>query len=139
VSIFFGPDQRAALEKMASDLLSGKVPLTEKTTMIVDGQQLNAVVTPFETSKGPVTVLFLSPLPDRPTIDLLRRRFLLTQKEAEVAMLLCEGRSNKEVARCLHFKVSTAEKHTENVLSKMGVSSRKDIQPAVMKRIDEAA
>jgi DNA-binding CsgD family transcriptional regulator len=139
VSIFFGPDQWATLEIMASDLLHGKADLTGEMTMTVDGRQLKAVVSRVDTSDGPVAIVVVSPPPAGPTIDQLRAMFPLTQKEAEVALLLCAGRSNKDVARRLRFRVSTAAKHTEKVLSKVGVNSRKHILAAVLNAIDTGA
>lgn len=54
----------------------------------------------------------------------LRRRFGLTPREIEVALLLAERRTNQEVAETLHISTHTAERHTERVLGKMGLRSR---------------
>ena len=54
----------------------------------------------------------------------LREQFGLTAREAEVALLLAEGRADKEIAEALFISPHTARRHTERVLHKMGVSSR---------------
>ncbi len=60
-------------------------------------------------------------LPDE---SLLQERFGLTDREAEVALLIAERRTNREVARLLGVTVYTARRHTEKVLMKMQVENR---------------
>lgn len=57
----------------------------------------------------------------------LRRRFGLTRREAEVALLLAERRSNREIAEALFIAETTARKHTEKVLTKLNTNSRTDV------------
>jgi DNA-binding CsgD family transcriptional regulator len=54
----------------------------------------------------------------------VRRRFRLTEKEAHVALLLAQRRSNAEIASALQISRHTARRHTENVMLKLNVSSR---------------
>lgn len=56
--------------------------------------------------------------------DELRARFGLTGREAEVAVLLLQRRSNAEIAEALELSEHTARHHTERVLHKLGVNSR---------------
>jgi DNA-binding NarL/FixJ family response regulator len=53
-----------------------------------------------------------------------RETFGLTPRESHVAALLAHGASAKEVATELAVTVSTARRHTESVLRKLGVNSR---------------
>ena len=48
----------------------------------------------------------------------------ITDREREVLMLLVEGRSNPEIARCLSISPKTASNHVTNILAKLGVESR---------------
>lgn len=48
----------------------------------------------------------------------------LTPREREVALLLANGSTNRQVARTLFISERTAEKHAANVLSKLAVASR---------------
>jgi DNA-binding CsgD family transcriptional regulator len=48
----------------------------------------------------------------------------LTRREWEVAELLAEGMSNKDIAARLVISQRTAETHVENILTKLGFSSR---------------
>ncbi len=68
-----------------------------------------------------------------PTADALRERFPLTPREAEVALLLAEGLTNDQVARNLFVSASTARRHTENVLGKLGLRSRKALGLALLR------
>lgn len=54
----------------------------------------------------------------------LRERFGLTPRQIVVARLLSEGFSNAEIAQRLGVSYFTARNHTEQVLLKLGVSSR---------------
>ena len=48
----------------------------------------------------------------------------LTRRETEVAELVAEGLSNPEIARRLVISVRTAQGHVENILRKLGFTSR---------------
>jgi DNA-binding CsgD family transcriptional regulator len=51
----------------------------------------------------------------------------LTPREREVAVLVSEGLPNKDIARALVISRRTAEGHVENILSKLGLTSRAQI------------
>lgn len=53
--------------------------------------------------------------------------FDLTPRQAEVARLLADRSPNKAIARSLGVKQKTAWRHTEDVLAKLGISSRLDV------------
>lgn len=61
------------------------------------------------------------PLPPPTTLE---DRHGLTPREAEVALLLAEGCSDKALARRLDVSWHTARTHVRNVLDKLGLSSR---------------
>ena len=52
---------------------------------------------------------------------------LLTGREREILQLLAEGRSNKEVARCLAIGVKTVETHRSAIMRKIGANSIVDV------------
>ncbi|MGI8311014.1 response regulator transcription factor [Saccharopolyspora hattusasensis] len=52
---------------------------------------------------------------------------VLTRREQEVAMLVTQGLSNKDIAQALVISQRTAETHVEHILSKLGVTSRVQI------------
>jgi DNA-binding CsgD family transcriptional regulator len=51
----------------------------------------------------------------------------LTNRQLEVARLLAEGLTNAELAQRLYISAKTADHHVSAVLSKLGVSSRRDV------------
>jgi DNA-binding CsgD family transcriptional regulator len=75
---------------------------------------------------------------DRPSRRELRRRFGLTAREVDVALLLAERCSNKEIARQLSIAHRTAGKHTENVMAKLNTSSRRDVARILRSRARKA-
>lgn len=59
-----------------------------------------------------------------PSAAHLMQRWGLTRRQAEVARLLARGMTDKAVATKLGITRHTARRHTERVLSKLGVQSR---------------
>jgi DNA-binding CsgD family transcriptional regulator len=51
----------------------------------------------------------------------------LTEREREVASLIAQGKANREIAEILVVNYRTVEKHIENILSKLGFTSRTQI------------
>jgi DNA-binding CsgD family transcriptional regulator len=66
-----------------------------------------------------------APLPD----EALRARFALTAREIEVARLVGERLSDKEIAARLGISYHTARHHVERVMGKLAVSSRAHVGP----------
>ena len=58
----------------------------------------------------------------------------MTRREREVAALVAEGRSNREIAE--HFVLSerTVETHVSRILTKLGLSSRTQLAAWVLAR-----
>ena len=54
----------------------------------------------------------------------LSARFGLTERQIEVARLLAQGMSNAEIAEVLGLSTYTSRNHTEQVLFKLGASTR---------------
>ena len=55
------------------------------------------------------------------------RTDLLTQGEQQVALLVCDGRTNAEVAAALFITPRTVEAHLTRVYRKLGVRSRAEL------------
>jgi two-component system, NarL family, nitrate/nitrite response regulator NarL len=58
----------------------------------------------------------------------------LTPREVEVALLLDEGLSNKQIAGRLHVEVPTVKHHVHHILHKLGVSSRAEAAARLRRR-----
>jgi DNA-binding CsgD family transcriptional regulator len=83
--------------------------------------------------RAPIIVVVVHPLPDAPLPDeaLLRRRFGLTPREAEVAGFLARRLTNKELAAVMGITPNTAWRHTERVMRKLGVTCRQAVAQVV--------
>jgi DNA-binding NarL/FixJ family response regulator len=54
-------------------------------------------------------------------------REVLTERELEVALLVIEGASNREIAERLYLSVRTVEVHVGRILAKLEVRSRVEL------------
>jgi DNA-binding CsgD family transcriptional regulator len=66
------------------------------------------------------------------THDELQVRYGLTRRETETARLLAARRGNSEIAHVLGMSAHTARHHTEKILLKLGVSSRREVERALL-------
>ena len=53
----------------------------------------------------------------------------LTKRQAAVAVLLAQGKSNKAIARLLGIRPKTVRRHTEHILRRLGISRRGEVAP----------
>lgn len=79
------------------------------------------------------SIFVVEPVHTPPTAARLRNLFGLTAREAEVAQLLLERCTNKEIAVSLGVTQHTAWRHTEKVIAKTGCGSRRNLQAVVRK------
>ncbi len=63
------------------------------------------------------------------TLDktLLMTRFGLSQREAEISLLICKGLIDQEIARVLGMAFSTVRTHLKNIFRKLDVSTRSEL------------
>ena len=52
----------------------------------------------------------------------------LTKRECEIAILICQGMSNGEIAESLCISEATVKKHVSNIFEKLGCSKREQIR-----------
>lgn len=84
---------------------------------------------------------FLADLPAGPPIKLLRRRGVgrfgwesLTPAELDVAALVGEGLTNRELARRLYVSPRTVQTHIKHALAKLGATRRSEIAAEAARR-----
>lgn len=86
-----------------------------------------------EAAGGPGVLITVKPEGIQlPSAASLGERFDLTPRQAEVALLLAQRKTNEEVAERLSISPHTARRHTETVFLKLGVSSRLDVRGVVI-------
>jgi RNA polymerase sigma factor (sigma-70 family) len=52
----------------------------------------------------------------------------LTQREQDIALLVCQGLSNKEIAERLYLSPKTVETHLTRAFAKLNVTARGDLK-----------
>ena len=70
---------------------------------------------------------------DRQAQLIVSRLSVLGQREREVADLVAEGRSSKEIATALGIRAKTVEVHRHNIFKKLGVESAAELATLIAK------
>ncbi|WP_238391588.1 protein kinase [Mycolicibacterium sp. CBMA 311] len=137
-----GDAERAATLLGAASTLwqeIGALPLTGAKTLVAHGERFekaartklgnNAFNDAFQRGAAMTTDESLNlALRERPQeSETGRPTTKLTRREREVASLVADGLSNKAIATQLVISLRTAEGHVENILNKLGFSSRAQI------------
>lgn len=118
------------IEGLAQRLLQGAVTALpsvppEPTIFGVHGFQVSGVLLgPDGPFARPYALIRLEPVASSTAAAGRARRAGLTAREAEVAMLLARGLSDKAIAARLQISWATARRHTENILRKLKIGSR---------------
>ncbi len=73
---------------------------------------------------------------DSQTVYFRFRAMGLTDREAEVARLVCLGLSNKEIGQTLYISDTTVKKHMTHILEKAGCESREGLAETVKEKRD---
>jgi DNA-binding CsgD family transcriptional regulator len=135
----------AAMRIFAGDELEARPHPTDATATRAPGARLAAWggyrlravgLPPGEVGPGPSVIVEVERNgPPLPHVDDLVARCGLTRREAEVALLLARGGSDREMARALGVSPHTIRKHTEHIFDKLRLHSRK----AFVLRLSDAA
>ena len=103
-------------------------PRAESFDTVQIGTSRFRLITEHHKPTGWIVVLMQESAEDVLCDEELKSWYGLTGREIQVARLLAERQSNKEIAELLHVTVYTAGRHTERVLRKLGVASRRDVR-----------
>jgi DNA-binding response OmpR family regulator/DNA-binding CsgD family transcriptional regulator len=68
---------------------------------------------------------------------ILKRRFAVTSREAEVLLWVARGKSNRDIGDILGLSPRTVNKHLETVFAKLGVENRASAAILALKAINE--
>jgi len=81
-------------------------------------------------------VVVIQPARSVPDQRDLRRHFQLTRQQAQVALLLNERRSDREIAQALGIALNTASNHVKMVRDKLSAKSRREI-PEIIRALGQ--
>jgi len=76
---------------------------------------------------GDVDAYALREAPEKPPAPAVPGEAPLTTRERQVARLIADGRSNKQIAANLVISQRTAENHVAHILIKLGFTSRAQV------------
>ncbi len=105
-----------ALAPMQRTVATARARYTLSATLVASGA--------FGVTDSALVTVATDVAPRPPTVEEVRARLGLTVREAEVALLVAEGLSNREVADRLFVAPGTVKRHLEGVFAKLGVSTR---------------
>lgn len=91
---------------------------------VLDGTAVNATATQFENLGAPFFASTARELKSAPAAKSMSDTQRLTRREQEVAALVTDGNTNREIAEKLVLSERTVEAHIANIFSKLGTSSR---------------
>lgn len=57
--------------------------------------------------------------------NLITKHFNLTPRKIQIATLIKEGRTTKEIAECLNISATAVDFHRKNIRSKLGIKNEK--------------
>lgn len=118
------PELRHLLTTAIGLVHAGEALPSESVTI---GDRAFRLITERDRKHGWIVLLMQEPA-QLPCDYTLMTRYGLTERQIQVARLLAERCSNREIAEELGFTESTAGRHTEHVMKKLGVSSRKEVR-----------
>ena len=105
------------------------VPLRELVELAGDAPLDAGVTIDFEASRQlgePMIVIRMGP--DHHPSDILA---VLSRRESQIASLIADGLSNKQIARRLFISLATVKDHVHRILAKTGLSNRASVAAAV--------
>ncbi|BFM21223.1 response regulator [Gilvimarinus japonicus] len=71
--------------------------------------------------------------------DVLRRKFTVTQREADVLLWIANGKTNREIGQILDMSPRTVNKHLEQIFKKLGVENRTSAAALAIRALAELA
>ena len=95
-----------------------------KEPLLIDDLLEPLLITALESKDSDEKLLIIEPANKPKEEDLLKEKFQLTTREAEVLTWIAKGKTNHEIALILDFSPRTANKHLEQIFRKLNVENR---------------
>jgi len=95
-----------------------------KEPLLIDELGEPLLITALESKDSDEKLLLIEPGNKPKEEDLLKEKFQLTSREAEVLTWIAKGKTNHEIALILDFSPRTANKHLEQIFRKLNVENR---------------
>lgn len=134
------PAEGAALRAAAGDLAAamlqgrrGRTPVSPSRAVTAGGRPARLVATALRPDGpwAPAVLVHVEPAGEAVSAEAVQEQFGLTRQQARVALLLAARRSTAEIAEALSISPHTVRRHTEQVLARLGVARRDEVQVAL--------
>jgi len=128
VVVLTASDQLAGVERAIAAGASGYL-LKEATI-----EEIAAGIRAAAAGGAPVSPRIAAELLERYRRAPLRDQTEITEREHAVLKLVCEGRSNPEIAAELKISVQTVKEHVTRLIAKLGVKNRTQVAVEAVRR-----
>lgn len=108
------------------DVCLSALQIGAKRQAQLNGFMMSAVPLPPGVMDEPIGMLTVWPRPHQLDVAELRERFRFSVREAEVAILLADRRTDAEIAEELGISWHTVRSHIERIFELLGCHSRRD-------------
>jgi DNA-binding NarL/FixJ family response regulator len=106
--------------------------------LLVDDLSEPLLITALESKDKNEKLLLIEPANKPEEEDLLKEKFQLTTREAEVLTWIAKGKTNHEIALILDFSPRTANKHLEQIFRKLNVENRTTAAAVSLRYLSQA-
>ncbi|MFT3879681.1 MAG: LuxR C-terminal-related transcriptional regulator [Gemmatales bacterium] len=121
----------SALRRLVQTMHSGNgqsVPLKQLVQLAEQVKTENGITIDFQATESLGSPMVVVQVPSTPQLSTLALD--LSKREQDVAGLIAEGLSNKEIAKRLHISVGTVKDHIHRILTKTQLPNRTAIAMA---------
>ena len=120
-------ESELADERELESICALAMRLGEKRALSLNGFSVTVVPLPADLAAQRIGLLTIWRRPHELTDALLRDKFGFSPREAEIALLLCERRTDAEIASVLGISWHTVRSHIERIFTVLGCHTRRDV------------
>ena len=114
-------------ERELESICAMAMRLGEKRSLNLNGFSMTVAPLPADTTAQRIGLLTIWRRPHELTSTLLREKLGFSPREAEIALLLSERKTDAEIAHALGISWHTVRSHIERIFTVLGCHTRRDV------------